>query len=264
MKNLNEIIILYNNGCSIRQISNILHINRKTISKVLKNNNIEIRMQNITSKKYFCNENYFEEINNQDKAYWLGFIMADGFIESKRKYGNQKLGITLSSYDENHLILFNKCLDSNYPIKRYIGSGYKKDGEYSKILITSQKLVDDIKKWNIIENKTKICNFPFQIPKNFYIDFIRGYLDGDGSIYFDKTTKQYRICFVGTKNIIESINLILNKSNKLTNVKPNLYEVKYGGNKNVYKILNKLYENKNIKLERKYNLYLELKKYIKR
>ena len=169
MKNLNEIIILYNNGCSIRQISNILHINRKTISKVLKNNNIEIRMQNITSKKYFCNENYFEEINNQDKAYWLGFIMADGFIESKRKYGNQKLGITLSSYDENHLILFNKCLDSNYPIKRYIGSGYKKDGEYSKILITSQKLVDDIKNGTLLKIRLKYVTFHFKFLKIFIL-----------------------------------------------------------------------------------------------
>lgn len=259
-----EVINLYVQGKSIRTISSILHISRKTISLILKNNNIDIRKQNITSKKYFCNENYFENIDNEDKAYWLGFITADGYIESKRINGNQKLGITLSSKDKNHLLLFNQCLESNYPINDYIGSGFNKYGEFSKILITSQKLVDDLKKWNVVEHKTNICKFPFQISTKFYLDFIRGYLDGDGSIYQQKD-KQYRITFLGTKEMLDAFNYILNKNNKISKSKGNfVFEVKYGGNYNCYNILKRLYENKNLKLERKYNLYLELKKYIER
>jgi len=56
--NKNEIITKYINGVSIRSISKELHINRKKISKILKENNIEIRKQEQTSRIYNCNENF--------------------------------------------------------------------------------------------------------------------------------------------------------------------------------------------------------------
>lgn len=33
------------------------------------------------------NENYFEEINSPEKAYWLGFIWADGYITKTNCFG---------------------------------------------------------------------------------------------------------------------------------------------------------------------------------
>ena len=111
-----EIIKLYQNGESMREIAKLTHHSRNTISKILKENNIHVRYQNETSKIYTCNESYFKEINSPDKAYWLGFLMADGFIESKRKNGNQKFGVTLQIKDEKHLYKFKEALTEGWPV----------------------------------------------------------------------------------------------------------------------------------------------------
>ena len=263
--NKNEIITKYINGVSIRSISKELHINRKKISKILKENNIEIRKQEQTSRIYNCNENYFEVIDDEFKAYWLGFIYADGFIESKRKHGSQKFGITISKVDENHLYKLSNCLNSNYEIKTYIGSGYNENGKFSKLLITSQKLVNDLKDKGVVENKTNIITFPYFLNKDLIRHFIRGYFDGDGSIYVETKNNAYSISFTGTYEILEGMNFYFNKNNKISKYKnKNAYELHYGGNLQVKKILDIIYINSNIYLDRKYDKYKELIKYIER
>lgn len=254
--NEKDIINKYICGMSIRQISEKFGFNRKYISKLLKENSIKIRTSEQTSKKYFVNENFFENIDSEEKAYWLGFIYADGFIESKRKYGNQKFGITLSSVDENHLVKLNDCLNSTYPILKYIGSGYNEKGEFSKLLITSQKLVDDLKSKGVLENKTKILKYPNFLRTDLEPHFIRGYLDGDGSIYYDKSLNSFRVSFTGTKDILNRINVFLKRENKISENK-SMYSLNYGGIQNVQEILDILYKDANIFLDRKYILYLE-------
>ena len=111
-----EIKTEYLNGKSLRMLSKEYHVGRDNLSNFLKSENITIRKSNITSRKYSCDENYFECIDNEEKAYWLGFLYADGFIESKRGTYSQKFGIMLSYRDRKHLEKFNKCLNSNYVI----------------------------------------------------------------------------------------------------------------------------------------------------
>ena len=138
--NKNKIISKYKNGISIRKLSIEYNHCRKTISKLLKENNINIRDNSISLRKYYHDEDYFETIDSEEKAYWLGFIYADGFVESKRINSNQKFGITLNNIDYDHLLKFKKSINATNPIKEYKGSGYNKDGIFVKILLTSKKL----------------------------------------------------------------------------------------------------------------------------
>ena len=259
-----EIIKLYKEGKSMREIEKLTHHSRSTISKILKENDIHIRYQNETSKLYKCNDDYFEQIDNPEKAYWLGFLMADGFIESKRTNGNQKIGLTLGIKDKEHVEKFNKCLDSTYPIKIYKGSGYNPDGLFAKLLITSQKMVDDLKRHGIVENKTNIAQFPDSIPIEYQIDFIRGYFDGDGSIYFDNMLKAYRIGMVGTKQLLEKIAEILDIKTKISHEKGHVYCLMCNSRDKLNEVLHKMYDNSTVHLDRKHEIFLDYLKYIEK
>lgn len=136
-------------------------------------------------RKYTLNENYFETIDSEDKAYWLGFIYADGFI-TKRKpgHGQNVLGITLAEKD--HLEKFAGNIETNKPVKTYEKkNAYHKGGisHEHKLALISNKLVSDVERLGVLERKTFLLENLPNIPKELKRDFIRGYFDGDGSVF---------------------------------------------------------------------------------
>lgn len=200
---------------------------------------------------YNINDNYFDNINTPEKAYFLGFIMADGCVLDK----HNQLQFNIHKRDRDILVYFLNLLESNYPIIKH-----KED--YVSMVVTSKKIVNDLILLGIVPNKTKVLKMP-KINKELYPHLIRGYFDGDGSIWFDKQANSYRIQFIGTENILTSIKQILQLSdNKLryTNDDKTICRLGYSGNIKVFDILSLLYNNSTIHLERKYQKYLECKK----
>lgn len=258
------IVEYYEKGYSLRKIAEMFHVDRRRCSKILKDHNIKIRDTSITSRKYDCNHNYFESIDSSEKAYWLGFISADGYIESKRANGNQKLGIMLSQKDENHLKKFNLALDSNYEIKEYVGSGYNPTGKFSKLLLTSQKIVNDLKEYGIVEHKSLILKFPAKLDERYINDYIRGYFDGNGSIYF-QNNGQYGISFCGTYDMLKAIKDLYNINFAIADSGKNMFEMKINSSNEAYAIASKMYYmGHTVSLDRKYEKFLDLKKYVER
>ena len=247
----NEIINLYNDNVSLINIGKKFHHSRETIKKLLESNNIIIRTTKETSRKYIHDFNYFENIDSEHKAYWLGFIYADGFIESKRQYGSQKFGITLSIKDKDHLYKFKEDIQATNPILDYVGSGYNKNGYFSKILLSSQKTVDDLKKHGVLENKTFILKFP-NIPNHLYKHFIRGYLDGDGYISVNDNICYFG--FTGSYDMLMEIKKFFNSSGNIQKDKT-VYSFKMGGTKKTIYELSKIYNDSSIYLDRKYEKY---------
>lgn len=247
------IISLYQAGTSLRQLEKELGHTRKTLSKLLKEENVTIKDNTINSRRYQHQEDYFKIINTEDKAYWLGFIYADGFIESKRKHGAQKLGITLSNVDKEHLVKFKTAIKATNPVLDYQGSGYNQAGMFSKILLTSNQTVDDLKALGVIENKTYDLTFPDFIDESLLHHFVRGYFDGDGSInYYTTSTgyRKYQIGFTGSLEMIEGLNKFFNKECSIRK-KGNAYQVNYGGVNEVHKILERMYDHATVCLDRK-------------
>lgn len=233
---------------------------------------LPLRSNSINSKKHTFNENYFEVIDSEDKAYWLGFIYADGYITSKRKQCNRTLGVSLNEKDKKHLEKLNKCLDSNVEIKTYVEtSGFGKGNKYCRVLFTSQKITDDLINLGVYEKKSSILSYP-DIPEEYIKDFIRGYFDGDGSIWKqDGKYEQFNINFVGTHEVLMFIQEHLLTKDIITRIYPlnkrkenqKVLNFKFGGNYLTYKFLNYLYENSNMYLDRKFELYKELQSKIK-
>ena len=140
--------------------------------------------------KYEINEKVFENIDTREKAYWLGVMYTDGFISKANDYTNY-LGLSISEKDIDLLEKFKKFLNYSGEIKHYkVSCGYKIGAPYVRLLVGNNKLVADLEKWGVVEHKTKIISDMPDIP--YKMDFIRGVIDGDGSLY--KRLPQIRIC----------------------------------------------------------------------
>lgn len=133
------------------------------------------------------NAEYFDEVDNFKKAYWLGFIMADGYTYKTPNREKYELAIKIKSTDIDHLKEFAK--DIEFPEEKIvIGSG-KRNGNinyYCQLRTYNTHLVTTImKKHKIVQNKTYVQCLPDSIPKKYISDFIRGYWDGNGSLRKD-------------------------------------------------------------------------------
>lgn len=166
---------------SISKLRKVFKLQFDDIKKVLLENDVYVRTQRESRLTYQYDENYFSEIDTPDKAYWLGFIYADGFI-TKRANGSPVFGLTLA--DKEPLEKLNECLWSNKPIGKYkkTNSYSDKSTEY-KLAFCSSKMVSNLEKWGCVENKTFKLKFPTFLSNELIPHFIRGYFDGDGSVF---------------------------------------------------------------------------------
>ena len=82
---IQEIVYLYTvQNVSIHKIAERYQTSDRPIARILKENNIKIKKNDFYQKKN-CNENFFDIIDTEEKAYWLGFIYADGCISHRKK-----------------------------------------------------------------------------------------------------------------------------------------------------------------------------------
>lgn len=251
---------------SHEEIAHKYHISISSLERRIVNNKWENKPKKC---KYSFNEHYFDIIDDEHKAYWLGFLYADGYILSKRNRKayetneQQSFGFSISMQDSELFDKFKEDLESNHPINIYEAGtkSYKNSQPYGRILLTSQHVVNSLKKYGLVENKTFITQAP-PISSEFYYAFIRGYSDGDGSVYINKNGK-FGWSLVGTYELLSFIKNTLGKPElKLSQRWPERYNnnwsLVFTGNSQVPSLLNKIYSGATIYLERKYNKYAEM------
>lgn len=192
----------------------------------------------------------FDVIDGNEKAYWLGVLMADGSNDQK-KY---KISFTQAENNKELAYKFKDFLKSDHPViitKRSLKNSNWQD-VYS-LHITSKTLSQSLAKHGVVQNKTNICKFP-EINPEYYSHFIRGYFDGDG--YVGKN--RFELC--GTKEMVLKIQEILinncqigiTKLKKRHKTRPsNNYDLIYGGKNQLKRIYTFLYTSSEIYLERK-------------
>ena len=140
-------------------------------------------MKGKSRRKYTVDLNYFETIDSPDKAYFLGFIAADGCIRRPIN-GPLALAIKVSSKDEEVLVNFLRGLKSDMPIShtcyRTPWKGVVKTASFINVI--SDKLCGDLAKYNVLERKTRTY-VPVPLPDSLMPHFTRGFFDGDGTVY---------------------------------------------------------------------------------
>jgi len=255
--NEKDVILKYYEFKNIHKVAEYFNVSISPIRKVLKINGIDL-----TNRRYNVNHNFFDEIDSESKAYWLGFLFADGYIR-ERKSGNS-LELKLSYKDKEHIELFKDTINSNHKIiDGYNQVKYKSGISSARMLhlaIYSSKLVNSIKKKGIHSRKTFTITKP-DIDKSLIPHFIRGYFDGDGSFSFNNKTHTNKTNFAcASKEFREFL---------VSELSQNDLNLRWYGDIKLYiqnkldnlKFYNYLYKNATIYLERKKEKYEEFRRY---
>lgn len=254
---IEEIKTMYNNNYSLQSIGNSFNCNRSVIKRVLIENNCYD--ENRICKKYPLNDKYFSIIDSEEKAYWLGFIAADGCVYKRKNSGNF-LSFNLNIKDKEHLNKFLKAINSSAKIKQKEGTGFGEGTTIAHLEINSTFMVNDLENLGIVPRKSLILKPPIgKIEEKYYLPYIKGYFDGDGSIY--ESLSNFIISFCGTKEMLLWIKEQLKVDNKLEkrfDDNKNSYSFRVGGVDKVFKILNKFYFSSKTSLDRKMELVLKL------
>ena len=245
------------------------------VNKYIPNRNkssIQQRAMKLNVKCVTYNKHYFDTIDSPEKAYWLGFIYADGYVTKDSRFG-----IELSSKDRAHIEIFLTCLESNIKIKDRTRN---ENRHSSSFMIKNKHFVDMLIDKGVIPNKTYHLTFPNEkvLPKSLRHHFIRGYFDGDGTfvrkttkrIRKDRNNKEYDYELTEVSLVCKSLNFISELAATLSeelelDVKiyecKSLYYLRFSNKNNMKKIIEYLYKDTTIHLERKYIKSLELLKY---
>lgn len=199
--------------------------------------------------RYDYNRNFFEKIDTEEKAYWAGFIAADGNIRKDF----HKLRIELNIQDIKHLEKFRSSIKGNMPIKEW-----KRLNNHScYIEVNSVKICKDLFQYGITPNKSLTLEINFEkIPYSLQHHFIRGYFDGDGSLnmYEKNGHELWEINFIGTKHFLNYIMKFFNKQHKISTCGNN-FRFNFKKGTDIKDILNILYKDATIVLDRKKNKY---------
>ena len=205
-------------------------------------------------QKYSVNYNFFEKIDNKEKAYVLGLWYADGSVHSN---GNT---ISIGMCDLDIIEKIRKEIKYNGPIY-VLKNKSKNQKKCYKLYISSLKLKTDLIKWGCVPRKSHCLQFPQNIPDNLMSHFICGLFDGDGCLSKYRSGK-WCISIAGTKNICEGLQnylryggIYINRINPNTKYETWAWRI-YSKN-NIRVFLDYIYKDTVIYLERKYKKYQE-------
>ena len=223
----------------------------------------------MAKRKYELNEHYFDAIDTEEKAYWLGFLYADGYNNEKR----HEIKIRLAIQDEDFLIKFRNTLFPNKDKPIYYYQKKDKNNKnkiaFCEIVIDSKNISEKLKDYGCVQAKTFKLSFPKWLDKKLYSHFIRGVFDGDGSICLSvlKTGKHKTMfSIIGYRPFMQEINNIIANNcglncNKLIDYKgkdERIATVAWTGCRQCIKIRDYLYKDATIFMQRKYDKFMLL------
>ena len=249
-----RIIYLNNHHYSAEDMADELNTTECSLQKFFKENNIKKMPY---KKDKFLREDFFKDITTEEQAYLLGLFKTDGYVHYRKD--SYVVGIMLKSSDRYMIKKIKELFNSNRKIYH--------DGRIGKecdaIEINSEIMAKDLSKFEIIPRKTYLLKDIHieQIPKHLQRHYLRGLLDGDGTIGYDED--YVRIGFCGyNEEFVKSFQYAIDEylERDVHNVikKANAYNCKWKG-KQCLKILEYLYKDSTIALERKKKFYTDSK-----
>ena len=258
-----EIIKYYlSQPMTMRQVEDKYELSHPTITKILKDvpKYTKAKLNNPNMKEHF-----FQEINEEAKAYFLGLLISDGNVFKDNTGRQASISITLDLKDEYMLKKFKEVLQTNTSIA-YDGRGC------GQIAVRSNIMAEDLAKYGVVPRKSYSTYLP-QISKEMMPHLIRGIFDGDGSIMAKPNPSNaghnrflHSISFCGTHQLMEDIsNYILENLGIKTAVYDykdrNLSELKIQNIDNIAKFGYWIYRNSTIFLNRKKDIFNDFLKH---
>ena len=209
-------------------------------------------------QKYCINENYFHMINNQEKAYVLGLLYADGNANKKFK----QITLKLQEKDKSILEKISLLIETNKPLHFVKKTKSTHQNQYS-LKITNRVIYQDLLKHGIVPNKTFITKMPC-LDTDLFMHFVRGYFDGDGCIYITKNGKIGCIDIIGSEQLCDDFKKIFEELGVKSFIshdkrcKQGINKLRIRKYKDIIKIYHWMYDKSNIHLERKFDKFIKL------
>jgi len=259
----------FNSKLTNREIAKIFNISPCTVTYQLKRNGYTLidKVQYGNNRKHSIDLNFFKTINSSNKAYILGLILSDGYVDDYTK-------LTFTSKDIELVKIFKKELKSEHKLATYDVFDKRTNKTYTRhsIKIASKEIVSDLNKLGVFSKKSFTCTMP-EIPEAYFWHFIRGLFDGDGSISKGSMRKEGALQFsiIGSENMLR---VIKNKFKLygLSNTKfeitkyhsedDHIAKLHYYSYNDLFFLNEKIYENsEGLRLTRKYDVFQTLKEY---
>lgn len=171
-----EMINLYNQGLGTYEIAVLANRNQSTIIRRLQTTDVKIRPAH-APRFYELDHAFFDVIDTEDKAYILGFFMADGCVVHHGP--RRRLQFHLQLGDASHLEKMAMAMKMMNPVR------CRRD--YAELCWNSPQQVDALAHFGIIPRKSLSgLRYPHSLRTSLHRHFIRGLVDGDGSVHQDK------------------------------------------------------------------------------
>lgn len=254
-KTIKALIDDFESGIPVYKLVDKYGFHKNALAKIINENGGN------TTKPSFDN-NFFNIINTENKAYWLGFLYADGAIESS----TNGCELSLQLLDAEHLFKFKSDLQA----KSKVNLDFKV--KRCRFSVSNKDFKQDLINWGCTPRKSLTLTWNKNLDTlsdDLKIAFIRGYFDGDGCLthtYSDTKKQRFTIStnLLGTKSFLTSVLSFLSKFDingtwyKDPNTNENIMTLMFN-KRNSVKLLNLLYTNANCYLTRKYEKYLFFK-----
>lgn len=242
---------LISEGLTSKEMMKRLGISHSTLFRVLKKFNLSI--PNIHNSVKF-NNHVFDTIDNESKAYWLGFLFGDGYVG----YNVNAVELSIKGSDIEHLFKFATFLEYDHSIVR-TGIAKCQNKEYSRcrILLREEHFHNRLVEVGCTYRKSLTLKFPQSIMnQELERHFMRGYFDADGCITLTSSFSP-RLLINGTKEFLEDFNIRLNGCGKIKKTgKRNVNTFVLDISQNPARAcLDFLYKDATIFLDRKYKRY---------
>ena len=232
---------------SQREIARRLSIGKTTVNRWS-------RELGLKHKKHTVDEEFFDNWT-EESVYILGFIYADGNVSWNPKRGYQSLTITAAAKDKTHLEIMRNLIKSTKPLL------YSEKTNSYRLIANSKRLVTNLMSLGVYPNKSKTVTFPNFIPDEMMAHFLRGVIDGDGSVYYLNrerspyfSIKIYSGSIEFLNKLAEVIKNLFGISGGVRQANPTTFGVEYTCSRGK-ELANIIYSNSTIFLDRKYQVY---------
>ena len=258
---IDYVVSLYKQHKTLTNVAKELNFNLETVRKFFIQNKIPYNKQ----VHYKCDESFFDSLTEKS-MYWLGFFAADGSIDGKKN----RMTINLAIKDLEHLQKFKNDLKLESPIKIFFKKETRKEFKKNKyegccIRFTSNHISNKLISYGITPNKSKTYTISNLIEDNNYFKhYIRGIIDGDGWIYCKNNHPSIGLC--GTESVVSTIfnhlkiKLNFKSKTKIIKNKKGLFLFRISNVEDNKKIINYIYNNASVQLDRKFQVAQEILK----
>jgi hypothetical protein len=213
--------------------------------------------------RYRLNEAFFDVIDTEAKAYWLGFITADGCVQSGRigvnGWQRNQVTVKLKESDAEHLEKLKSGLSAENPVRLVLQTGLAGPG--AEIALNSERLTAALIRLGVTPRKSLIVE-PWDGPADLMRHYWRGLFDGDGTLVkHPGRDAKWHLRMLGSEAVVEAFRAWaapISGSAAKKYPKGNIWSWTAGGLSSPQAIAREMYGGATVYLDRKYDLALQL------